>query len=228
MATSKQLETLPHGCRAGDNADAFRGGFRMWDLTDDGLNDRAKTDDEGTNHDRRAATPDRTRIVEGARTTTRQDRRAASARALRRTIPTRGERLTAEARASTSTIRRTASPTRRSRCSCRLAEESGLRERIDAMFRGDRINITENRAVLHVALRAPKRRVDRRGWRERRAGGARRARQDGRLRRTACAAAHGRGTRASAFATSSTSASAAPTSARSWRTRRCGITAIAR
>src|SRR5262249_31285400 len=37
-----------------------------------------------------------------------------------------------------------------------LAEESGLRERIDAMFRGEKINITENRAVLHIALRAPK------------------------------------------------------------------------
>ena len=37
-----------------------------------------------------------------------------------------------------------------------LAEESGLRERIDAMFRGDKINITEKRAVLHVALRAAK------------------------------------------------------------------------
>jgi glucose-6-phosphate isomerase len=37
-----------------------------------------------------------------------------------------------------------------------LAEQSGLRERIDAMFRGDRINLTENRAVLHVALRAPR------------------------------------------------------------------------
>jgi glucose-6-phosphate isomerase len=37
-----------------------------------------------------------------------------------------------------------------------LAEESGLRARIDAMFRGDKINITEKRAVLHVALRAPK------------------------------------------------------------------------
>jgi glucose-6-phosphate isomerase len=36
-----------------------------------------------------------------------------------------------------------------------LAEESGLRPRIDAMFRGDKINSTENRAVLHVALRAP-------------------------------------------------------------------------
>ena len=37
-----------------------------------------------------------------------------------------------------------------------LAEESGLRARIDAMFRGEKINITEKRAVLHVALRAPK------------------------------------------------------------------------
>jgi len=37
-----------------------------------------------------------------------------------------------------------------------LAQESGLRERMDAMFRGDKINVTENRAVLHVALRAPK------------------------------------------------------------------------
>ncbi len=38
----------------------------------------------------------------------------------------------------------------------RLATESGLRERIDAMFRGEKINVTEKRAVLHVALRAPK------------------------------------------------------------------------
>jgi glucose-6-phosphate isomerase len=37
-----------------------------------------------------------------------------------------------------------------------LAKESGLQSHIDAMFRGDKINITENRAVLHVALRAPK------------------------------------------------------------------------
>src|SRR5215471_10409828 len=37
-----------------------------------------------------------------------------------------------------------------------LAGESGLRERIDSMFRGEKINVTENRAVLHVALRAPR------------------------------------------------------------------------
>ena len=38
----------------------------------------------------------------------------------------------------------------------RLADESGLRGKIDAMFRGDKINLTEDRAVLHVALRAPR------------------------------------------------------------------------
>jgi glucose-6-phosphate isomerase len=38
----------------------------------------------------------------------------------------------------------------------RLAREGGLRERIDAMFRGERINVTEDRAVLHVALRMPR------------------------------------------------------------------------
>ena len=37
-----------------------------------------------------------------------------------------------------------------------LAEESGVKARLDAMFSGEKINITEKRAVLHVALRAPK------------------------------------------------------------------------
>ncbi|HEX5957445.1 MAG TPA: glucose-6-phosphate isomerase [Hyphomicrobiaceae bacterium] len=37
-----------------------------------------------------------------------------------------------------------------------LAREAGLQERIEAMFRGDRINVSENRSVLHVALRAPR------------------------------------------------------------------------
>ena len=70
--------------------------------------------------------------------------------------PKRGERMTAEAvglfldysknRVNDETIK----------LLLQLAEESGLRARIDAMFRGEKINITENRAVLHVALRAPR------------------------------------------------------------------------
>ncbi len=45
---------------------------------------------------------------------------------------------------------------RHSGCLLQLAEESGLKARIEAMFRGEKINVTEGRAVLHVALRAPK------------------------------------------------------------------------
>ena len=70
--------------------------------------------------------------------------------------PKRGERMTAEAvglfldysknRVNDETIK----------LLLQLAEESGLRARIDAMFRGEKINITEKRAVLHVALRTPR------------------------------------------------------------------------
>ena len=93
-----------------------------------------------------------------------------------------------------------------------LADESGLRTRIDAMFRGEKINTTEDRAVLHVALRAPR--------------GASVV-VDGKnvvpqvhavldkmadFSNRVCAVANGRVIRASAYTTSSTSASAAPTS----------------
>src|SRR5262249_37862680 len=68
----------------------------------------------------------------------------------------RGERLTAEAAGlylDSSNNRITDEPMGLLR---RLGEEPGLRDRIDAMFRGEKINLTENRAVLHVALRAPR------------------------------------------------------------------------
>ncbi len=115
-------------------------------------------------------------------------------------------------RDSISTIPRTASPTRRCGCCFSWPSESGLRERIDAMFRGDKINVTENRAVLHVALRAPTRRVDPASTA--RTSCPRSTPCSTRWRRspTACAAARGRATPASASATSSTSASAAPIS----------------
>ena len=72
------------------------------------------------------------------------------------TDPKRGERLTAEAvglyldyskhRITDDTLD----------LLVQLAASSGLRDRIDAMFRGDKLNGTEDRAVLHVALRAPR------------------------------------------------------------------------
>jgi glucose-6-phosphate isomerase len=82
--------------------------------------------------------------------------RARHLRELFASDPGRGERLTAEAagvyldfsknRITDETVSRL----------LRLAEDCGLRARIDGMFRGDKINVSEKRAVLHVALRAPR------------------------------------------------------------------------
>src|SRR5262249_23477157 len=68
----------------------------------------------------------------------------------------RGERLTAEAAGIYLDYSKNRITDETLTLLCRLAQECGLRDRIDAMFRGDRINVTENRAVLHVALRAPR------------------------------------------------------------------------
>src|SRR5262245_25349739 len=70
--------------------------------------------------------------------------------------PKRGERLTAEAVGIYLDYSKHRITDETLKLLLQLAEESGLRARINAMFRGDKINITENRAVLHVALRAPR------------------------------------------------------------------------
>jgi len=70
--------------------------------------------------------------------------------------PKRGERLTAEAAGLFLDYSKNRVTDRTLKLLFQLAKESGLRERMDAMFQGEKINVTENRAVLHVALRAPK------------------------------------------------------------------------
>src|ERR1700689_2446152 len=70
--------------------------------------------------------------------------------------PKRGERMTVEAVGLFLDYSKNRVTDETLKLLIQLAEESGLRERIDAMFRGDKINITENRAVLHIALRAPR------------------------------------------------------------------------
>ncbi|HUX31855.1 MAG TPA: glucose-6-phosphate isomerase [Thiobacillus sp.] len=69
--------------------------------------------------------------------------------------PRRGERLTAEAAGIYLDYSKQHITDETIRLLVQLAEECGLRERIAAMFRGERINVTEKRAVLHTALRAP-------------------------------------------------------------------------
>jgi glucose-6-phosphate isomerase len=70
--------------------------------------------------------------------------------------PKRGERLAVEAVGLYLDYSKNRVTDETLRLLLELAEESGLRSRIDAMFRGEKINVTEKRAVLHVALRAPR------------------------------------------------------------------------
>lgn len=70
--------------------------------------------------------------------------------------PGRGERMTAEAVGLYLDYSKNRITGETLKLLLQLAEASGLRARIDAMFRGEQINLTEKRAVLHVALRAPK------------------------------------------------------------------------
>jgi len=68
----------------------------------------------------------------------------------------RGERLAAEAAGIYLDYSKNRITDETLKLLLQLAQESGLQDRIEAMFRGDKINVSENRAVLHVALRAPR------------------------------------------------------------------------
>ncbi len=81
--------------------------------------------------------------------------RALHLRTLFADAPQRGERMTAEAAGIFLDYSKNRITDETVKLLIQLAEESGLRSRIDAMFGGEKINVTENRAVLHVALRAP-------------------------------------------------------------------------
>ncbi len=70
--------------------------------------------------------------------------------------PKRGERFTAEAAGLFLDYSKNRVTGQTLKLLLRLAKESGLRERMEAMFGGEKINITEKRAVLHTALRAPR------------------------------------------------------------------------
>src|SRR5215831_16051088 len=142
----KKLQDLPRGCRAGNNANAFLGGFRLWE-------------DEGTAGQTQmtAGSPLRTaRPAWKALTALHQQVRGLHLRQLFADDPTRGERMTVEAVGLYLDYSKNRITDETLKLLLQLAQESGLRAHIDAMFRGDKINITEDRAVLHVALRAPR------------------------------------------------------------------------
>jgi len=70
--------------------------------------------------------------------------------------PERGQRMTLEAAGLYLDYSKNRATDETLKLLLELAEESGLRDRIDAMFSGEKINLTEKRAVLHTALRAPR------------------------------------------------------------------------
>ena len=141
--------------------------------------------------------------------------------------PARGERLVAEAAG----LYLDYSKQRVTDETLALLFDAGRCLRPAGAHRGDvpRRARQRHRAAAGAARRAacPGRRTDRGRWRRRGARGPRGAGPDGGRSPNACATATGPASPASASATWSTSASAAPTSGRSWRTRRCAITASA-
>ena len=90
--------------------------------------------------------------------------------------PKRGERMTVEAVGLYLDYSKNRVTDETLKLLVQLADESGLRGRIDAMFRGDKINITENRAVLHRSSARTERGIDRCRWRERCTASPRRSR----------------------------------------------------
>src|SRR5438132_11068626 len=127
--------------------------------------------------------------------------------------PKRGEQMTAEAVGLFLDYSKNRITGETVKLLIELAEESRLQSRIDAMFRGEKINTTEKRAVLHAALRAPKGSsivVDGEDLVPRSTPCSIRWLTS----RTASGAGSGKATPVSAFATSLTSVLAAPTSAR--------------
>ena len=156
----KQLKELPAGCRAGDNANALLGGFRLWDgAANDACNGSSHAGSSHSTTQSKRALKDASRSQSPAWQKLEahyQQRRNVHLRTLFRDDQMRGERMTAEAVGIFFDYSKQRVTDETLALLLKLAEEIGLRARIDAMFRGEKINVTENRAVLHIALRAPR------------------------------------------------------------------------
>ncbi len=163
----KKLKSLPPHCREGDNANAFRGGFRLWEeatpsreapsLVPSNPRAGATSAAKPTADSAAGAAPPTSNVAAWrALETHYASLQDLPLRKLFRDDPSRGERMTAEAAGVFLDYSKNRITNETLKLLIELAEQSGLRARIEAMFRGEKINVTENRAVLHVALRAPK------------------------------------------------------------------------
>ncbi len=153
------LKKLPPGCRAGDNANAFLGGFRLWEETNKWKASAqsvsqplALRDSSRTTH----LPPLKKRAAWKALASHHKQVKKLHLRELFAQDPKRGQRLTLEAAGLFLDYSKNRVTDKSLKLLLKLAQDCGLRSAIDAMFRGEKINVTEQRAVLHVALRAPK------------------------------------------------------------------------
>jgi glucose-6-phosphate isomerase len=158
-----KLRELPPLCRLGDNANAFEGGFRMWE----GPLSVRKPPHADNPHPARLRVRGTVDVAAAATLFTELPAWKALAvhfqkverlhlREFFAADIKRGERLTAEAAGIYLDYSKNRVTDETLGLLLQLAEQSGLRGRIDAMFSGEKINVSEKRAVLHVALRAPK------------------------------------------------------------------------
>jgi glucose-6-phosphate isomerase len=160
----KQLTKLPPGTRAGDNTNAFLGGFRLWEE-----DSRLGASAARFSHiaDQAPRQQDAKKMAMPNPSLTRRPSwqallghhakiRDQSLRKLFSSDPHRGERLTLDEVGIYFDYSKNRITDETIKLLVKLAEESGLPARIAAMFRGDKINVTEKRSVLHVALRMPR------------------------------------------------------------------------
>jgi glucose-6-phosphate isomerase len=158
----RKLKELPPGCRAGNNANAFLGGFQLWE-TRTANNSRTQKLRVFIEETRRSGMPLREgsgwaagkREAWKALEDHQKSIRGVHLRDLFADDPRRGVRLAAEAAGVYLDYSKNRITNETLKLLVDLAKQSGLRARIDAMFSGEKINATEKRAVLHVALRAP-------------------------------------------------------------------------
>ncbi len=149
-----KLKKLPPGCRAGDNDNAFEGGFRLWNPAK--ASTRSNKPLKGIINMKSNLKPLTQRAAWKSLAAHGKQIKKLHLRKLFADDAKRGERFTAEAAGLFLDYSKNRITEKTLKLLLQLARESNLRAKMDAMFGGEKINVTENRAVLHIALRAPK------------------------------------------------------------------------
>jgi glucose-6-phosphate isomerase len=166
----KRLKEMPPRCRVGDNSNAFLGGFRLWENTDlrgvdtpaqfPGDKSRGNLLQSPSVEKRGKPMTTNNKSLTNLKGWKALELHLAKTKGLHlrdhfANDPKRGARMTAEAGGLFLDYSKNRITDETLQLLFKLAQECGLPVAIEAMFTGEKINLTENRAVLHTALRAP-------------------------------------------------------------------------